>query len=93
MSNTLNRHQELRRLLERLKLSAMADNFADLALKAAKEGLSHEIYLHELAQKRHYAKSGAQNGCGDKVDCLWKRRFGLLISSAFPLHFNSKSSA
>jgi DNA replication protein DnaC len=51
MSNTLNRHQELRRLLERLKLSAMADNFADLALKAAKEGLSHEIYLHELAQR------------------------------------------
>lgn len=51
MSNTLNRHQELQRLLERLKLSAMADNFADLALKAAKEGLSHEIYLHELAQR------------------------------------------
>jgi DNA replication protein DnaC len=51
MSNSLNRHQELRRLLERLKLSSMADNFADLALKAAKEGLSHEIYLHELARQ------------------------------------------
>ena len=24
-------------------------SFADLALKAAKEGLSHEAYLHELA--------------------------------------------
>lgn len=51
MSNTLNRHQELRTLLERLKLTGMVTSFADLALKAAKEGLSHEVYLHELARR------------------------------------------
>ena len=39
MSNPINRHNELRVLLEGLKLTAMATSFADLALKAAKEGL------------------------------------------------------
>ena len=51
MSNPINRHSELQGLLEGLKLSAMATSFADLALKAAKEGLSHEAYLHELAKR------------------------------------------
>ena len=51
MSNTINRHQDPRVLLERLKLTAMASSFTDLALKAAKEGLSHEVYLHELAKR------------------------------------------
>jgi DNA replication protein DnaC len=51
VSNPINRHHELRGLLDRLKLSGMATSFADLALKAAKEGLSHEVYLHELAKR------------------------------------------
>jgi len=51
VSNTINRHTELHGLLERLKLVAMAQSFADLALKATKEGLSHEAYLHELAKR------------------------------------------
>ncbi len=51
MSNAINRHTELQELLERLKLAGMAQSFADLALKAAKEGLSHEVYLHELAKR------------------------------------------
>src|SRR5947209_19843418 len=29
----------------------MAKHFPDLALRAAKEGLSHEAYLHELARQ------------------------------------------
>ena len=41
MSNAINRHSELQGLLERLKLTAMAQHFADLALRAAKEDLSH----------------------------------------------------
>src|SRR5262249_16854534 len=45
-----NRHNELRALLECLNLGGMAAVFTDLALKAAKEGLSHEAYLHELAK-------------------------------------------
>src|SRR5437660_1110696 len=49
MRNQLNRHSELRSLLERLNLGTMAQTFADVALKAAKEGLSHEGYLLELA--------------------------------------------
>jgi DNA replication protein DnaC len=49
MRNQVNRHTELRSLLERLNLGAMAQTFADVALKAAKEGLSHEAYLWELA--------------------------------------------
>lgn len=49
-SPTTNRHTELRALLERLNLSGIADVFADLALKAAKENLTHEAYLFELAK-------------------------------------------
>src|SRR5690348_16628512 len=45
-----NRHDELRRQLEVLHLDAFAHNFADLALRAAKEGLSHEAYLYELVK-------------------------------------------
>lgn len=50
MPHTPNRHQDLRAILDNLKLHGMAQHFADLALRAAKEGLSHEAYLHELAQ-------------------------------------------
>ena len=50
MANQVNRHDELRALLERLNLGAMAAVFADLALKAAKENISHEAYLFELGK-------------------------------------------
>jgi DNA replication protein DnaC len=50
MPNTTNRHTELQTLLTQLNLAAMADVFADVALRAAKEGLSHEAYLYELAR-------------------------------------------
>jgi len=46
-----NRHHELSTLLTQLSLTAMADVFADVALRAAKEGLSHEAYLYELARQ------------------------------------------
>src|SRR5215472_8027900 len=46
----LNRQDDLQSLLERLSLGGMAATCADLALKAAKEGLSQEAYLYELAQ-------------------------------------------
>jgi DNA replication protein DnaC len=44
------RHAELTTRLRALKLPAMADTFADLALKAAKAGLTHEAFLYELVQ-------------------------------------------
>jgi len=50
MANTTNRHTELHTLLTQLNLGAMADAFADVALRVAKEGLSHEAYLYELAR-------------------------------------------
>ena len=43
-------HAELQQRLHALKLPAMADTFADLALKAAKGGLTHEAFLYELVQ-------------------------------------------
>src|SRR5437763_15190228 len=51
VSNPTNRHQELKAILDRLKLTGMDKHFPDLALRAAKEGLSHEAYLHEMARK------------------------------------------
>src|SRR6266581_6779876 len=50
MPKTMNYQADLRSLLEGLNLEAMATAFADLALKAAKENLSHEAYLYELAK-------------------------------------------
>ena len=58
MSHPPNRQSELRSLLERLNLGGMAENFADLALKAAKEGLSHEAYLYELAKREEEQRTG-----------------------------------
>src|SRR5438045_822480 len=49
-NTTRNRHDDLAALLGRLNLAGMAALFADVALKAAKEGLSHEAYLYELAR-------------------------------------------
>jgi DNA replication protein DnaC len=46
-----NRHDNLRGLLEQLHLEGMAATFADQALKAAKEGLSHEAYLYALVEQ------------------------------------------
>lgn len=45
-----NRLAELTALLQRLKLPAMAESVSDVAVKAARNGLSHEAFLHELAR-------------------------------------------
>ena len=45
-----NRRLELQAMLQGLRLPTMAEVCADLALKAAKEGLSHEAFLYELAR-------------------------------------------
>ena len=51
MPKPTNRHSDLRTLLTQLSLTRMAEIFADVALRAAKEGLSHEAYLYELARQ------------------------------------------
>jgi len=43
-----NRHEDLQTLLSQLKLPSMARQCSGLALKAAKEKLSHEAFLYEL---------------------------------------------
>ncbi len=43
-----NRHEDLQTLLSKLKLPSMARQCSGLALKAAKEKLSHEAFLYEL---------------------------------------------
>jgi hypothetical protein len=75
VSNSTNRHQELKAILDRLKLSGMAKHFPELALRATKEGLSHEAYLHEpsLGKRKPYAKSGAQNGCYELQVYRWRK--------------------
>ena len=50
MPKSTNRSTELHTFLTQLNLTAMADVFADVALRAAKEGLSHEAYLYELVR-------------------------------------------
>lgn len=45
-----NRHQELSSLLRTLNLSQMASRFEDIAVRAVREGRSHEAFLHELAR-------------------------------------------
>ena len=46
-----NRHQELAQLLRSLQLSHSASSFDELAMRAAREGLTHEAFLYELAQQ------------------------------------------
>ena len=50
MPSTSNRERDLHTALTQLRLTAIADAFADVALRAAKEGLSHEAYLAELVR-------------------------------------------
>jgi DNA replication protein DnaC len=44
------RHAELLAMLRELKLPAIVDQVADLALKAAKANLTHEAFLYELVK-------------------------------------------
>lgn len=44
------RYTELTRQLNALKLPTMAESFSEIALKAVRNGLSHEAYLHELVR-------------------------------------------
>ncbi len=45
-----NRHAELTAMLHTLKLQVMAESVSELAVKAARAGLSHEAFLYELVR-------------------------------------------
>ena len=64
-----NRQTELRTMLHELRLPTMAAACPDVALKAAREGISHEAFLYELArlecegrQQRRIDRLLAQSG-------------------------------
>jgi DNA replication protein len=46
-----NRHEELTRLLRSLQLHHTASGVDELAMRAAREGLTHAAFLYELAQQ------------------------------------------
>ena len=43
------KHEELEKLLRGMFLATMAESFTELAVRASREGLSHEEFLYELA--------------------------------------------
>jgi DNA replication protein DnaC len=72
-------------MLHTLRLPAMAESFADLALKAAKGGLSHEAFLYELVreecvqrEQRRIARLLRQSGLPRE------KTFGTLRLECFP---------
>jgi DNA replication protein DnaC len=73
---TTDRHAELAALLHTLKLPAMADLFADLALKAAKANLTHEAFLYELVQAE-------RSGRADHRIVRLRRQSGLPLEKTF----------
>jgi DNA replication protein DnaC len=50
------RYTELTTQLHSLKLPTMAESFSDIAVKAVRNGLSHEAYLHELVRLESEAR-------------------------------------
>jgi DNA replication protein DnaC len=82
----IDRHAELLAMLRTLKLPAMATAFPDLALKAAKNGLTHEAFLYDLVQcecvqrdERRIARLLQRSGLP------LEKTFGALAMEHFPL--------
>lgn len=82
----IDRHAELLVMLRTLKLPAMAAAFPDLALKAAKNGLTHEAFLYDLVQcecvqrdERRIARLLQRSGLPRE------KTFGTLAVERFPL--------
>lgn len=65
-------------MLHGLKLPAMADTFADLALKAAKANLTHEAFLYELVQAEHSQRD-------EHRQARFRRQSGLPLEKTFDL--------
>ena len=72
----------------------MAKHFPDLALRAAKEGLSHEAYAASNwpGRRKPCAKSDGRNGCYALRACRWRKPSGPLISNGSRLSSSFRSS-
>lgn len=81
----VDRQAELAALLHGLKLPAMADSFADLAMKAAKANLSHEAYLYELVQaERSQREENRQVRLRRQSGLPLEKTFATLALERFP---------
>lgn len=79
-----NPREELLELLRSLKLSAMASAVEQTALRAAKEGLTHEAFLLELARIERAAKSARRiERLRDHSELLPDKRFRSLELNRF----------
>lgn len=74
----VDRQAELAAMLHGLKLPAMADTFADLALRAAKANLTHEAFLYELVQAE-------RNQRDENRIARLRRQSGLPLDKTFDL--------
>jgi DNA replication protein DnaC len=74
----VDRQAELAAMLHGLKLPAMADSFADLALKAAKADLTHEAFLYELVQAERSQRD-------ENRIARFRRQSGLPLEKTFDL--------
>ena len=74
----VDRQAELAAMLHGLKLPAMADTFADLALKAAKANLTHEAFLYELVQAERSQRD-------EHRIARFRRQSGLPLEKTFDL--------
>ncbi len=52
-----NRQAELQQYLRELRLPTIAQQCSEIALKATREGLSHEAFLHEMLRLEVEARS------------------------------------
>jgi DNA replication protein DnaC len=79
------RYTELTSQLRSLKLSTMAESFSDIALKAVRNGLSHEAFLHELVRLECEAREQRRRARLLQESGLPREKsFGTLQLGAFP---------
>jgi DNA replication protein DnaC len=79
------RYTELTRQLHALKLPTMAESFSDIAMKAVRNGLSHEAYLHELVRLECEAREQRRRARLLQESGLPREKtFGSLQLGAFP---------
>jgi DNA replication protein DnaC len=79
------RYTELTSQLRSLKLSTMAESFSEIALKAVRNGLSHEAFLHELVRLECEAREQRRRARLLQESGLPREKsFGTLQLGAFP---------
>src|SRR6266480_5280532 len=95
MPKNSNRHSELHTLLTQLNLTRMAEIFADVALRAAKEGLSRRppISMSWLDRKRNSAPNDGQLAWCVLQDCPWRKPSEHWRSRDFPQACNCNWNA